>query len=142
MDMKLVTIAGMLALTACSTPGRVGESDPDGVACRDSAGATAVHIDVEYSGGVVGTPTPTCEVDPGTTITWRTAVGTREGFHLRFDEASPGGRGAPLEPSSTERDGRQKIVLTADNASGTYRYEILTRDGGVDPAIIIRRIHQ
>ena len=138
MDMKLITIAGMLMLAACSTTGSMGGSDSDGVACRDSAGATTVYIDVEYSGGVVGTPTPTCEVDPGTRITWRAAFG----FRLRFDHASPGGRGAPLEPSSTERDGRQKIVLTAGNASGTYRYAILTRDGSVDPAIIIRRINQ
>lgn len=127
----------LLALSGCSTlPGPGPLSDPDGVACEDSAGASAVWIDVEYSGAAVGTPSATCEVDPNTQITWRGPEGSRQPFRLSFHGDIPTTGRLPEE--SSESDGRQKIRITANNASGTYEYDILSGDIIVDPAIIIR----
>jgi len=141
MHMKLAALAGVFMLAGCSTSGPTRDGAPtpdaDGVPCADSAGAPAVYIDVEYSGASVSTPIPVCEVDPDTVITWRGETGA-EGFQIRFTSASPAARGAPRSINSTSRGGRQKVVLTARNTSGTYEYEILTANGGVDPAIIIR----
>lgn len=145
-----------LALSGCPNDQVRGESvpsDPDGVACEDSAGAAAVWIDVEYSGAAVGTSSEECEVDQGTEITWRGPAASRDEFQVIFDTASPAGSASasasamrsmsspgtsPLEFTSTYSDGRQKIQITANNASGTYVY-VISRGGViVDPAIIIR----
>lgn len=137
-------IAAALALSGCyaTAPPKDGApppatTDADGVPCDASAGAPAVWIDVVFSGPQVSTPSERCEVDPGTRITWRGPVDSREPFHLRFHKASPG-VDAPRTPGSSYSDGRQKIRMVADNESGEYGYDILTRTGGVDPAIIIR----
>lgn len=139
-----VVIAGLLvlALPGCyGAPVKDGApaptSDPDGVACEDSVGATAVWIDVEFSGTEVGTPSERCEVDPDTRITWRGPMDSREPFQLRFHAANPG-IDAPRLPTSSYSEGRQKIRITANNEPGEYGYDILTGNGGVDPAIIIR----
>ncbi|MGQ4658926.1 hypothetical protein [Lysobacter sp. F6437] len=133
--MKLAALAGVFMLAGCGTSGPTRDDGPtpdaDGVPCADSAGAPSVYIDV-------GAPPPVCEVDPDTAVTWRGAPGA-DGFQIRFTSAaSPAGPRAARSLNSTSRGGRQKIVLTARNASGTYNYEILTATGGVDPAIIIR----
>lgn len=144
MQPKLIAITIVLVAAGCSiTEPTVGGSstpppDPDGVACQDSAGATDVYIDVEYRGNVVSTPDPVCTVDPGTEITWRAPAGSSVAFQLQFTDASPSARGMPLSVDSSEQDGRQKVMITANNASDTYEYEIQTLHGGVDPAIIIR----
>ena len=137
-------MAAALALSGCyaTAPPKDGApppetADADGVPCDQSAGAPAVWIDVVYSGTDVGTPSERCEVDPGTRITWRGPSDSREPFQVRFHEASPG-VGGPRELDSGYSEGRQRIRLTADNDSGEYRYDILTREGGIDPAIIIR----
>lgn len=136
-----VMAAAVLALSGCHIAppkdGTPASTDADGVPCDRSAGAAAVWIDVEYSDAGASTPSERCEVDPGTRITWRGPVENREPFQLRFHGASPAVRGS-REPGSSFSDGRQKIRVTADNESGAYPYDILTRDGGVDPAIIIR----
>ncbi len=139
----IAALIALIALSGCPSPYKSDDpapmSDPDGVSCDDSMGASAVRIDVVYTGTEVGTPDEICEVDPGTQITWRGPEGGRETFKLRFHEASPGGRGAPLQvASSRSDDGRQKVSITADNESGRYMYDILIPGGGVDPAIIIR----
>ena len=143
MHMKLAALAGVFMLAGCSTSGPVRDGGPtadvdgDGVPCADSAGAPAVYIDVEYSGTSVSTPTPVCEVDWDTVITWRGEAGAEE-FEIRFTGAGVGARGEPRMIISRPRVGRQKATLRAANTSGTYQYEILTATGGVDPAIIIR----
>lgn len=142
MRMKLVVVAGAFALAGCSFSGPMQDddppSDPDGVSCAHSLGASSVYIDVEYGSTEIRTPTPTCAVDPGTVITWRAEVRSRERFGVSFTGPSPVAGGEPRSFNSEPDDGRQRIVLTAGNASGTYRYTLLTSTGGVDPAIIIR----
>lgn len=128
----------LLALSGCSTVlESEPQSDPDGVACEDSAGATAVWIDVNYSGSSVSTPSSECTVDPGTRITWRGPMGNPDGFRLEFDGERPDPR-APRVPTSEYLDGRQLILMFANNDSGEYTYDIVTDNGGVDPVIIIR----
>lgn len=137
MHMKLAALAGVFMLAGCSTSGPTHDGGPtpdaDGVPCSDSEGKSAVYIDVEYS----TPPDSECTVDWGTTITWRAKAGAEE-FELQFTDASPAARGAPRQVFSRLQAGRQKIVFTAHNVSGTYNYDIRTAEGGVDPAIIIR----
>lgn len=140
--LPMLMAAAVLALSGCQSimppaDGAPATTDADGVPCERSAGAPAVWIEVQYSDTGASTPSERCEVDPGTRITWRGPVENREPFQLRFHDASPGVRGS-REPASSFSDGRQKIRIVADNQSGEYRYDILTRAGVVDPAIIIR----
>ncbi|MGY0620001.1 hypothetical protein [Lysobacter sp. A378] len=143
-SIAIITI--VLFAAGCSSTGPTPDgdgspttpADPDGVACQDSAGAAAVHIDLEYDGNAVSTPDAVCTVDRGTEITWRAPAGSSEAFQLQFADASPSARGMPRSVDSSEQDGRQKVMITAGNASGAYEYEIQTRLGGIDPAIIIR----
>lgn len=148
-----VATAVLLVLVVSGCPhdyvaGDSAPADPDGVPCSESQGASEVWIDVNYSGNSVSTTSDTCTVDQGTQITWRGPVASREGFGLEFDTASPAGSGSarrsmissgnPLVFNSSYIDGRQKILITANNDSGTYEYDIFTDNGGVDPVIIIR----
>lgn len=136
--MLVPVLAGCASTAPVKEAGSEPMSDPDGVSCADSAGETAVWIDVEYSGDEVSTPSERCEVDPNTRITWRGPTDSRVPFQLRFHAGSPGIDG-PRLPGSLYSEGRQKIRITADNHSGEYGYDILTSIGTVDPAIIIRQ---
>lgn len=134
--MRAVPVAiALLALCGCNTVAESqSEAGPDGVPCARSAGASAVWIDVEYSGDSVHPSDEECAVDPGTRITWRSP----EAFQLRFLGASPGGPREPAEVISADSGGQYKIRITADNDGGRYEYDIISRGVIVDPAIIIR----
>ncbi|MGH8085002.1 MAG: hypothetical protein ACREPV_06980 [Lysobacter sp.] len=128
----------VLALSGCPDdhvrPDSPPPADPDGVPCSQSAGAAAVWIDIEGSTSSIHPSDETCTVDPDTQITWRSA----EAFHLRFPGANPGGAGVGATFDSTAGGRRYHVRIDADNASGSYEYEIVSGNVVVDPVIIIR----
>lgn len=146
-----VIVVTAFALAGCTTrpaadsvdgPDTAPDIASDGVDCSKSKGQANVYIDIDYESGAP--KHDTCEVDPGTTITWRGLQGSVVKFRIKFKEGSPAGRGEALKLDSEivadERGGRPKARIKADNVPGKYEYDVMIGRRIVDPAIIIRRL--
>lgn len=137
--MRWWALAALGGLVGC--PGNGVITDPDGVACSPQLNAGRVHIDVDYGANrVPTTSTDECQVEAGTTITWRGPPGESASFSIVFPDQSPQGpREAGSTLASTLVAGRQKITITADNDPARYKYDVVAYRQRLDPAIIIRR---
>jgi hypothetical protein len=96
-----------------------------------------ITIAFDSSGMPFANPDP-CNVNKGTKITLQTAPGVDSPFDIDFQDESPAGPHADKHLKSKEEDSRQKVKLTADNATATYKYSIRANGITVDPAIIIQ----
>lgn len=138
----VAALAVGLGLTGCASNGVGGRLDlaEDGARCDRPTIDGRVHVTIRYAPD--GTPSAVpevCKVARGTRITWRGPDGDATPFVLEFTQASPAGRGQPLEIRSGRTTNGHSVVIVADNAPGTYKYGIQANGITVDPAIIIDR---
>lgn len=114
--------------------------DPvDGRWCGNAGHGMKVFINIRYAPN--GTPSASpqsCEVDQGTTVTWRGPEGSPVVFRLDF----PGGPPTTAEHLDFESDSRhgsrQKFKIVASSQPGTYKYGITANGEHIDPDVIIR----
>lgn len=138
----VAALAVGLCLAGCASNGfgeRLEVAD-DGVRCDRSTMDMRVHVEIRYARD--GTPSAVpeeCRVARGTRVTWRGPDDDATPFVLEFTQASPAGRGQPLEIRSGRTTNGHSIVIVADNEPGIYKYGIQANGITVDPAIIIDR---
>lgn len=139
--MIVVAVAACVAsLSGCKSGEALGAlgSEEDGLRCDLPQVGDRVHVEIRYADDGRPSAVPDeCRVAPGTRITW---LGPDDGgtpFALSFPGGSPA-RDARGELRSDRSGDRQKVVIVAGDAKGTYKYEIAANGIVVDPAIIIR----
>ncbi len=132
------TLAALCGLAGCQGSGS-GPQDPDGVACGPQPVQGRVYVEVDYGANAMPAAAPDrCEVQRGSTITWRGPPGETAEFGVVFPGDSPEGPRGSRVLASEPVIGREKITITAGNEPGTYKYDIEAYGRRLDPAIIIR----
>lgn len=149
--MKLLRAVALGAAIAMAMAGCVhgprsgtsaGDTAPDavdGVWCGDPAheSSARTYVNVTYADDGMPAASPaSCEVKQGTEIVWRGPSGNPTPFKLDFPGGPPG-RGDP-ESAAAPDGGRQKVILWATAAPGTYKYGISANGKHLDPDVIIK----
>ncbi|MFC3549952.1 hypothetical protein ACFOLC_02880 [Lysobacter cavernae] len=139
-------MAPVVVMTLCfgligcaSSSSSTKPSDGDGDSCSKlMRKGNQVYIDIGYAGDGRPSATPDkCKVKPGTQITWRNPGGDLRPFEIVFPGETPAATVDRRGLTAQMRDGRYKVVITAGNKTGTYKYGITANGISVDPEIII-----
>ena len=128
----------LLGVLPAAQPG-IAPGDPDGIACNLAPDRGRVYIDVDYGANAMPAANPDqCEVERGSTVTWRGPPGEPAEFTVVFAEDSPEGTRGSRVLASDPAGGREKITMTAGNEAGRYKYVVEAYGGRSDQAILIR----